>query len=124
MNTHQPTEPMKTTPPRDPRPAECAPDIKDLALRLESPSNHQRLCADARLAATFLRQQQHLMGLCAKELELLEQPTEPMDKPPVTLESLAKEVEALKARYRKNINIAAVESLVIWLIILYLFLLP
>jgi hypothetical protein len=52
------------------------------------------------------------------------QPTEPMDKPPVTLESLAEEVEALKARYRKNINIAAVESLVIWLIILYLFLLP
>jgi hypothetical protein len=49
---------------------------------------------------------------------------EPMNKPPVTLESLAEEMEALKARYRKNINIAAVESLVIWLIILYLFLLP
>jgi hypothetical protein len=41
------------------------------------------------------------------------QPAKPMDKPPVTLESIAEEVEALKARYRKNINIAAVESLVI-----------
>jgi hypothetical protein len=52
------------------------------------------------------------------------QPTKPMDKPPVSLESLAEEVKALKARYSKNINIAAVESLVIWLIILYLLLLP
>ena len=51
-------------------------------------------------------------------------PTAANPWPPVTLESLAEEVETLKARYRKNINIAAVESLVIWLIILYLFLMP